>query len=183
MALLSLGHSEDAEGLTSLLLVPTNHLAVQYFEWIYLLTRPSDSAANTTTHTRSTPSLVDPSIAQLFIREASLGDPNKHIDALASTPPQLLVATPQRLIDLLIPKPPKARDISRLKLPPHDRDRARKTSAHLREILLRTRLVALDEADALLSLPPRFSTRKQRELFQVHPPPAVTLLGHCARPF
>jgi hypothetical protein len=171
MALLSLGRSENAKGSTSILLVPTNNLAVQYFDWISLLAPASDSPTSPTQR-----GLVDPSVAQLLIRDSSLGDFSKQIDFLSSTPPQLLVATPQRLMDVLSPKPPKPREIRRLNLPRFDPEKARKCAANLRNILIQTRLIALDEADALLSLPPRFATRKQREKFEVHPPPAVALL-------
>jgi superfamily II DNA/RNA helicase len=181
MALLSISRETTAKH-PSLLLVPTNHLAVQYFDWVSRLTTTAASPSPS----GSSRNVVDPSIAQILIRDSSV-DQHEQIEQLSSlikttAPPQLVIATPQLLVDLLYPRPPRPRDVARgLRPPKFDAIKANKTSIRIRELLNRVRLAVLDEADAQLSLPSRYAIKKKVEMFERHIPPAVRLIGEMVQ--
>jgi superfamily II DNA/RNA helicase len=127
-------------GTASLLLVPSTALALQYVEWARRLF-PSSAL----------PSL-DP-VVQALVRGGNVS-PEAQLQALRTSPPHLLIATPSRLLELFASEP-----------------------AYVALLGLRTlRTLALDEVDALLALPPRFPSAKLAWNHSKHPPAGLQVL-------
>ncbi|KDQ63512.1 hypothetical protein JAAARDRAFT_169417 [Jaapia argillacea MUCL 33604] len=129
--------------MTSLFLVPHRDLACQIFYWI-----KSISAA------ASTPDDLFPEVAQLLIRGTSTSLEEK-ISLLRSTPPHILIGTPQAVME--------AYDVD-------------KTALQLDSLSS----VAVDEVDYLIEAPPRYATLYAQQKYQKrvkrHPGPTRQLL-------
>ena len=137
--------SKPQTGIASIILVPSNELALQYLRWARSLFPVS-----------SLPSL-DP-VIQCLVRGGLPGtetlSPEQELRRLKATPPHILIGTPGRIKDIL--DTPAG-------------------SALLGIDTLRT--LVLDEADAVLQLPGRFPSHKQRWKHEAHKAPGLLILN------
>ena len=147
--------------ISSLILVPTNELAYQYYHWARRLIP------------RSALDSLDPML-QILVRDdrGTLSGTSQEADSvqqqlnrLQQNPPHILVATPNRLMDLLnLSSPQMQASLAANKTTNSTGSRipSRWTKATLHRILgLRTlRTLVLDEADGQLALPGRFPRSK-----------------------
>ncbi|PWZ00839.1 P-loop containing nucleoside triphosphate hydrolase protein [Testicularia cyperi] len=139
------GGGKIQTGIASIVLVPSNELAIQYLRWAKSLF-PQSSLAS-----------IDP-VIQCLVR-GGLGDsaalsPQDELRRLKTMPPHILIATPSRLKDILdTPSGPSLLGLNTL------------------------RTLVLDEADAILQLPGRFPSHKQRWKHQVHQAPGLEVLN------
>ncbi|WFD24021.1 hypothetical protein MEQU1_002718 [Malassezia equina] len=127
-------------GISALVLVPSNELALQYLRWARELMPPE-------LHRH-----MD-AVLQCVVR-GSAESPEEQCERLRRHPPHVLVGTPTRVQEML-----------RL---PHG-------APLLGLATLRT--LVLDEADALLQLPGRFPSEKQRWKHAVHRTPGLDVLN------
>lgn len=132
-------------GIASIILVPSNELALQYLRWARSLL-PSSSLPT-----------LDP-VIQCLVRGGLPGQDSltaeQELQRLKETPPHILVGTPGRIKDIL------------------------DTSAGSSLLGLDTlKTLVLDEADAVLQLPGRFPSQKQRWKHEVHKAPGLQILN------
>ncbi|KAJ1032366.1 hypothetical protein NDA16_000393 [Ustilago loliicola] len=141
--------SKPQTGIASIILVPSNELAIQYLRWARALF-PAPSL----------PSL-DP-VIQCLVRGGVPGSesltPLQELRRLKETPPHILIGTPGRIKDIL------------------------DTPAGSSQLGLDTlRTLVLDEADAVLQLPGRFPSHKQRWKHEVHKAPGLLILNEVMK--
>ncbi|WFD20449.1 hypothetical protein MCAP1_002693 [Malassezia caprae] len=126
-------------GISALVLVPSNELALQYLRWARELMPPELHGH------------MD-AVLQCVVRGST--EPDSQCERLRRQPPHVLIGTPTRVQEIL-----------RM---PHG-------AALLGVPTLRT--LVLDEADALLQLPGRFPSEKQRWKHAVHRTPGLDVLN------
>ncbi|SNX82195.1 related to RRP3 - protein involved in rRNA processing [Melanopsichium pennsylvanicum] len=137
--------SSPQTGITSIIMVSSNELALQYMRW-----------ARTLFPSSSLPSL-DP-VIQCLIRGGLPGaealTPEHELKRLKTAPPHILIGTPGRIKDILdMPAGSSLLGLDTLKT------------------------LVLDEADAVLQLPGRFPSHKQRWKHEVHKAPGLLVLN------
>ena len=130
--------------ITSLLLVPHKDLAYQFFHWIERIHQ----------HMTHPPPL--PSIAQILTRDSSVPLAER-LAPIQQTPPHILIATPQAVLDA-VGTDPNALPLSRLST------------------------VVVDEVDCLIQSVPKFpdkyAVKKLERLIKRHPGPTRLLLNY-----
>lgn len=141
--------SKPRTGIASIVLVPSNELALQYLRWARSLFPAS-----------SLPSL-DP-VIQCVVRGgpggAAVRTPQEELELLKASPPHILIGTPSRIKDILdTPAGSSLLGLDTLKT------------------------LVLDEADALLQLPGRFPSHKQRWKHEAHKAPGLLVLNYIMK--
>lgn len=136
-------------GIASLILVPSNELALQYMRWARSL------------FPRSVLPSLEP-VIQCLVRGALPGTEaptiQEGVERLKASPPHILIGTPGRIKDIL--DSPAGSSLLGLDT-------------------LRT--LVLDEADAVLQLPGRFPSQKQRWKHEVHKAPGLLVLNEIMK--
>ncbi|GAC93919.1 hypothetical protein PHSY_001487 [Pseudozyma hubeiensis SY62] len=141
--------SKPQTGIASIILVPSNELALQYMRW-----------ARSLFPTSSLPSL-DP-VIQCLVRGGFTGTDaptaEEEMKRLKAKPPHILIGTPTRIKDILdTPAGSSLLGLDTLKT------------------------LVLDEADAVLQLPGRFPSHKQRWKHEVHKAPGLLILNEIMK--
>ncbi|PWN46666.1 P-loop containing nucleoside triphosphate hydrolase protein [Violaceomyces palustris] len=137
------GGTKLVHGVASLILVPSNELANQYMGWAKRLF-PSSVLKS-----------LDP-VIQCLVR--GQGDKEEEHKKLRRTPPHIIVATPNRIKDIL--QTPEGRHILGIDT---------------------LRSLVLDEADSILQLPGRFPSQKSSWKHSVHKTSGLQVLNEIMK--